>query len=99
MGQLLNMQQKIKELEAANRTLKNDKEVMADDKNSLSQRLDQIKRQTMRLKQALSYEHESYASVGAAHRVLRPPMISVWHSFLAHPKKTQRIMEWCRLRS
>ncbi|KAL2055019.1 hypothetical protein ABVK25_004841 [Lepraria finkii] len=38
----------MKELEAANRTLKNDKEVMADDENSLSQRLDQIEHQTTR---------------------------------------------------
>ena len=77
-GQLLNIQQKIKELEAANRTLKNDKEVMADDKNSLSQRPDQIEHLTTRLKQALSYEREAYASVGAARRALRLPMISVY---------------------
>ena len=72
------MQQKIKELEAANRTFKNDKEVMADDKNSLSQRIDQIKHQKTRLKRALSYEREAYASVGAARGALRLPMISMY---------------------
>ena len=72
------MQQKIKELEAANRTFKNDKEVMADHKNSLSQRLNQIIYQTTPLKRALLYEREVYASVGAARRALRLPMISVY---------------------